>query len=801
MGEDQEKKGGDSGMKVVVSLRAHRPKTQGGMGDYIEGLIPWMGKIAKQRKDELYLLTAFFNHGLYKDNSENIYCCLLKNPENYFEEIDEWINRINPDVVFYPLAYPVSELVKKRTLVTCIQDLQHEFYKNFFSAGNLALRYKFYDDSAIYSKRITTLSEHSKSTISEIYNINPERIDVVSPALDEGLSWDPFPADIEKTLRRLGLQPGYLFYPANFWPHKNHEIIFRALKKLQKNGINRLKLVLTGQLPPKPKEVANLIAKYELKERVIHLGYVDKHDLPSLYWGAAALIFPSYFEGFGIPILEAFKSKCPVIASKATSIPEVAGDGALYFDPNNEEQLTHHILTILGKRENLEDLLLRGLRRLEKYSYKNSAENLWDSFEKASKPTVIEVFDKPFVSVVTPSFNQGKFIREAIESVLQQDYPHVEYWVIDGGSTDETQDILRSYGNKIQWLSEKDNGQTQAINKGFARCSGTLLAYLNSDDKLYPGAISRVVQKYLKNPGVSVFYGQADWIDEDGRFINPYNGGPFTFENLHTYCIICQPASVFTSLLYKRLGGFDENRSYAMDYDFWLRAAVRGFEFLYLEEKLAASRLHQSSKTMSRRLDIHREIFEIQKETVGYVHPQWIGSFAQFLCREWNGIGKLNRLIPARVWFKLLYLFYNALPKHRNNLYENGKGRMKGIVKKVFHIHSFAGRGFDGHWVGPDLYIKYHHPQQLSFIELGGQAFFPLILRVFVNQEWVHREQVSTGEFAVKVNVGSRPVHTLRIKANHYAMPFPPIVNSKMSYRLNWCNFFDDLSFPIRIIG
>lgn len=788
-------------MKVVVSLRAHRPKTQGGMGDYIDGLIPWMGKIARQREDELYLLTTFFNHTLYGDNSVNIGRCMLKNPGNYFQEIDEWVKRLNPDVIFFPLPYPVSDFVRGKILVACIQDLQHEFYKKFFPADNLALRYRFYDESALYSKRITTLSEHSKSTISKIYNINPERIDVINPALDETVCWNPSPAKIEKTLRKYRLFPGYLFYPANFWLHKNHEIIFRSLRRFHRNGMNRLKLVLTGQPPSNPKEVERLLVKYGLKGQVIHLGYVDKGDLPSLYWGALALIFPSYFEGFGIPILEAFKTKCPVIASNATSIPEVAGDGALYFDPDDEEQLTRHILTILENRETREDLLLKGLDRLEKFSYKCSAERLWDSFEEALKPALIEIFNQPSVSIVTPSFNQGKFLRRTIESVLQQDYPAIEYWVIDGESTDDTQKILKSYGNKIHWLSEKDEGQTHAINKGFSRCSGTLFAYLNSDDTLYPGAVRKVVEKYLKNPEVGIFYGEADWIDEEGNLIGPYNGGPFTFENLHRHCIICQPASIFTSQLYQRLGGFDESRSFAMDYDFWLRAAIRGFKFLYLEEKLATSRLHRSSKTMSQRLNIHREVFKLQKEIVGYVHPQWISSFSQFLKKEWDGIGGLNHLIPTRLWFSFLYLYCNALPKHKNTFFDYGKSKLKRMFKKALNIHSYSGKGFDGQWVGPDLYLQYPSSRQLGSIELGGEAFFPLTLRMFIDKKWVHTEQISKGEFALKVNVGPHPIQRIRITANHSTMPFPPIVNSRISYRLNWCNFFDDLSFPIHIVG
>ncbi len=788
-------------MKVLISLRAHRPKTQGGMGDYIDGLIRGLDQLALRKQGEIYLLTTFFNHHLYENNFIHLRRIMLKNPGNYFQEIDEWVSKLNPDVIFFPLPYPVSELLKKTNLVTCIQDLQHEYYKQFFPIENLTLRYRFYDESAIYSKRIITLSEHSKSTISHIYHIRPERIDVISPALDETVCWEPMVTHIEHTLNKYWLTPDYLFYPANFWPHKNHEILFRSLQTLRSRGIKGLKLVLTGQPPPNQQDYHRLVSKYRVKDQVIHLGYVDRTDMPSLYWGALALVFPSFFEGFGIPILEAFKTKCPVIAARVTSIPEIARDGALYFDPEDETTLTHHILTIIENLDVRQELLLKGIELVNQFSYQSSAEKLWETFEKALQPERIEIRELPKVSIVTPSFNHAKFLRQTIDSVLQQDYPLLEYWVIDGGSTDGTLEILKSYGKRINWVSEKDKGQTQAINKGFSRCTGVLFSYLNSDDVLYPRAVWKVIEQCMKHPEVSIFYGGADWIDEIGNLIGPYNGGPFTFENLRGHCIICQPASFFTSLLYRRLGGFDENRSYAMDYDFWLKAATRGFQFLYLEEKLAASRLHSEAKTLLHRFEIHREIFGLQKEIVGYVHPQWIMSFSNFLKNEWRWTGGINHFIPWKVWYGFLKFSHHSLPKFQQALLSKGKGWAKTIGKKVFGFYQSMGAGFDGNWVGPDLKLKFFEPKRIGSIELGGEAFFPLILRVFINKKWIHTQDVGKGEFTLHIPLGSQPVHHIRIKANHCIKPFPPIVDKKISYRLNWCNFFDDLSFPIPLVG
>jgi hypothetical protein len=238
-----------------------------------------------------------------------------------------------------------------------------------------------------------------------------------------------------------------------------------------------------------------------------------------------------------------------------------------------------------------------------------------------------------------------------------------------------------------------------------------------------------------------------------------------------------------------------------MDYDFWLRAATQAFQFLYLEEKLATSRLHPSSKTVSRRFDIHREIFRVQKEVVGFVHPQWILSFTNYLTNGWNGLGRANQIIPSRAWLKLLTWNYNSIPKFKRIHLDKARRRFKDAARKVWNGNGYAGRGFDGCWVGPDLSLTYANPQRLDSIELAGRAFFPLVLAVYTDDKFLHTESVSAGDFVLRCNVGTQPVRKIRITANHYTMPFPPIVNSKISFRLNWCNFFDDLNFPIRIIG
>ncbi|MFO0964057.1 MAG: glycosyltransferase family 2 protein [Gemmataceae bacterium] len=130
--------------------------------------------------------------------------------------------------------------------------------------------------------------------------------------------------------------------------------------------------------------------------------------------------------------------------------------------------------------------------------------------------------DVPLVSIVTPSFNQGRFIRRTIDSVLSQDYPRIEYVVIDGGSTDETIDVLRSYGSRLEWVSEKDRGQSHAINKGLSRTKGAIVAYLNSDDTLAPGAVATAARHFQEHPDWDLIYGEGEYIDEEDKALGLY---------------------------------------------------------------------------------------------------------------------------------------------------------------------------------------------------------------------------------------------------------------------------------------
>src|SRR5581483_9574266 len=204
----------------------------------------------------------------------------------------------------------------------------------------------------------------------------------------------------------------------------------------------------------------------------------------------------------------------------------------------------------------------------------------------------------PRISIVTPSYNQAAFLEATLRSVLEQDYPRVEYLVVDGGSTDGSVEILRRYADRLAWwVSERDAGQSDAINRGLARARGEIVAYLNSDDLYRPGAISAAVRFLAAHPDVGIAYGACDYFEEDGT-VSPMTPPEFDLRRLLLGNYIAQPATFLRRAALDRVGALDPSLRYCMDYDLWVRAATAGVALARVPgPPLAAFRIWGGAKT------------------------------------------------------------------------------------------------------------------------------------------------------------------------------------------------------------
>ena len=204
----------------------------------------------------------------------------------------------------------------------------------------------------------------------------------------------------------------------------------------------------------------------------------------------------------------------------------------------------------------------------------------------------------PLVTIVTPSYNQAAFLEETIQSVLSQDYANLEYIIVDGGSTDGSIDIIKKYQDRLAaWVSEPDQGQSDAINKGFLMSSGEIMAWLNSDDIYHDGAIREMVSVFQENPDLGLLYSDLDIIDVEGRTIGKFNTKQSSYRRLMRGGVnIPQPAAFWRRSIWERTGPLDISFYFAMDYDLWVRIAKIA-PVKYVPFSWASFRLHEEGKT------------------------------------------------------------------------------------------------------------------------------------------------------------------------------------------------------------
>jgi len=232
------------------------------------------------------------------------------------------------------------------------------------------------------------------------------------------------------------------------------------------------------------------------------------------------------------------------------------------------------------------------------------------------------------VSIITPSFNQGRYIEETIRSVIQQHYANLEYIIIDGGSTDNSVEIIHKYEKEIAyWVSEADSGQSNAFNKGLQKATGEIIGWINSDDRYYEGAVQKAIKIFSGHPTIDVVFGNVDFIEEQGKVLHRTNEIAVDF---HTYlytdrCYHANAAGFFRKRCFDLYGMLREDLKYTMDYELYLKLAYNHCNFYQMKDVLGSYRLHKQGKTLLYTINMENEC-----KTVSNVYKRAIGMRSEF---------------------------------------------------------------------------------------------------------------------------------------------------------------------------
>jgi glycosyltransferase involved in cell wall biosynthesis len=388
-------------MRIGVNLIPLRPGRMGGHEFYVRSLLHYL--LAHNTRDQYFLFTAWWNDdslhfppGRYRKilairgqdpeyagpNGSNRRVARLFNPQTLplvrhrtarpSLDLHAWVRRLRLDLWFCPMTNLEPRQLPIPTVIT-IPDIQQEYYPEFFTRAELRERALMYRPSCQEATAVITVSHFSKAGMIEKYSLPPEKLHCIYEAAVERAYEPSSLPTVEEVRRKYQLPATYAFYPANMWPHKNHQMLILALHRLRQLYGMALSLVLTGDDLGQWAELEALARHFQLQAQVHYLGYVAAEDLPVLYRSAALLVFPSLFEGFGIPLVEAMALGCPIAAAKTASIPEVVGDAALLFDPRSPDAVANAIYGVLADDDLRQALVVRGREQAARFSWQQAA--------------------------------------------------------------------------------------------------------------------------------------------------------------------------------------------------------------------------------------------------------------------------------------------------------------------------------------------------------------------------------------------------------------------------------------------
>jgi glycosyltransferase involved in cell wall biosynthesis len=307
----------------------------------------------------------------------------LPAPAHYGEPyLARQIDGLGLDLIHYPCT-EIAPLSLQTTCVLGFSDMQHEYYPQFFTQADLELRAKTYRPSVDKAVSVIAPSGYTRHTLVERYGTPPGKVEVIAHGLAESFRRASVEG-VERTRLKYGLPKEYLYYPANPWPHKNHARLMAALRILRERYGGTPALALSGRVANEPRDAMQLAVAAGVDEFVCDLGFVPPEDLAPLYSGATMLVFPSLFEGFGLPLLEAMACGCPIAAADATAIPDCVGQAALLFDPFDPSAIAEAIHSLRTDADLRTSLSAQGLERARQYHWRDIVPQIVEVYHKAA---------------------------------------------------------------------------------------------------------------------------------------------------------------------------------------------------------------------------------------------------------------------------------------------------------------------------------------------------------------------------------------------------------------------------------
>ena len=367
-------------MRIGLIGQDFNPGKTGGTETYLRSLVSGLPKIDHENQYITYVPRNYISDIMPESNNSSILGIqdkpLHKKVIHRLSKLNSWDKYSSNNLDLVHFCFQHADQITKCPSIVTFHDIQDSYLPGNFTKEESGMRARFNQHAIDDTDHIIAISEYTKKCLVEKYSVDKTNISVVYHGIEDAFF---------ESKKKISTQYGkYFFYPAASWPHKNHINLLKAFKSFVETYPD-FNLVLSGAAKQENKVIQAFIRTHKLEKNVFILNYVKFEKLPTLYASAHALVFPSLFEGFGIPVIEAMASGCPVIASNTTSVPEVAGNAALYFDPTSSVDIARAMKEIVRNDTVREQLIISGYEQANKFTKSKMVESTLQVYRKVAK--------------------------------------------------------------------------------------------------------------------------------------------------------------------------------------------------------------------------------------------------------------------------------------------------------------------------------------------------------------------------------------------------------------------------------